>query len=149
MSNLNDILALPEEEMIERMVEELYKEQGNRGAFFRDSEEILLRRSLTVLKRLEDDVSGQSILKGQKVTFHDLYSLILNVDNRGQKLIEEFSKIRYSDRFLLKENEDITSWFISDYFTGSLIGSRGPTKTYQHCYGLQRIVKSWLKEEQK
>lgn len=138
-----------EDEVIEDLLAKLEEEQGYENSFFDTSQQILLIRSVTLLKRLEGDKEGSKFLEDGKATFKKLYELILNVEDSGVHMANALLKVETSDPIIKKESEDTAAWFLQDYFTGSNSADiRGATKTYEHCSGLQRIVKQWMQTEQ-
>jgi len=68
-----------------------------------------------------------------------LETLIHNTGGEGEKMVKEFMKLSPPNESIIKENRDIATWFLSDYFTGAK-GSRTATKTYEHTSGVRTQV---------
>lgn len=91
--------------------------------FFDNMNENLIRNSLKVLKRL----------KGNEATLIDLSTLIYNSQGMGKKMVSEFSRLESPTAEITKENGDIASWFLGEYFNEK-------SKIYEHCSGLRSQV---------
>lgn len=94
-----------EEEVIENMATTFNSFSADSGQFFKDNNEILLRYSLTVLKRL----------RGDETNFIEWSRLISNPEY-GRKLIQEFEKISAPTEDIMVQNKEIASWFRNEYF---------------------------------
>lgn len=97
--------------------------------FFQDMNENLIRNSMKVIKRLYKD----------DATLLHLETLIHNTGGEGEKMVKDFMKLSGDNETIVKENRDIATWFMQDYFTGAK-GSRTATKTYEHCSGVRSQV---------
>lgn len=134
-------LSGPEDEVIENMATTFKTLAKGSSTFFEDQGEILIRRSLSALKRMELDPDSREHLHGDEATLIDLSTLIHNNESKGRRMITSFSKIPVASDELQKENDDIAAWFLSDYFTGSnAADTRGATKTYEHTSGIRNQV---------
>lgn len=91
--------------------------------YFKDMNELLLRNSLKVLKRL----------MGDKATFIDLERLIQNSGGEGKKMVIQFAKMKSTNKDIVKENQNLANWFLCDYFSEK-------SKIYEHCSGLRAII---------
>ena len=94
-----------EEEVIENMATTFNSFSADSGQFFKDNNEILLRNSLAVLKRL----------RGDETNFIEWSRLISNPEY-GRKLIQEFEKISAPTEDIMVQNKEIASWFRNEYF---------------------------------
>lgn len=112
-----------EDDVIENMATTFKMLNPDSPQFFQDMNENLLRNSLKVLKRLY----------GNNATLIDLARLVQNSGGTGRKIVQEFSKLSAETEALAKENTDIASWFLNDYFNER-------SKTYEHCSGLRSQV---------
>lgn len=119
-----------EEDVVENMATTFKMLDNDSSQFFQNMSENLIRNSLKVLKRLY----------GNDATMLDLYTLVHNNESKGKKIVQEFSQIQSATQELQKENDDIVSWFLGDYFTGSTGDARGGTKTYEHCSGVRSQI---------
>lgn len=112
-----------EEDVIENMVTTFKMLDPDSQQFFQNMNEQLLRNSLKVLKRLY----------GNNATLIDLARLIQNSGGAGRKIVQQFSRLNAETEAIAKENADIASWFLNDYFNER-------SKTYEHCSGLRAQV---------
>lgn len=112
-----------EDEVIENMATTFKMLNPDSPQFFQDMNETLIRNSLRVLKRL----------KGDSATLIDLSTLIYNSQGQGKIMVNQFSKLGTDTVEMAKENAEIASWFLSDYFNER-------SKTYEHCSGLRSQV---------
>lgn len=134
-------LSGPEDEVIENMTTTFKTLSKGSSTFFEDQGEMLIRRSLSVLKRMEKDPKASEFLYGDEATLIDLSTIIHNNESKGRRMVTAFSKIPVSSDEMQKENDDIAAWFLSDYFTGSnSADTRGATKTYEHTSGMRNQV---------
>ena len=132
-------LSGPEDDVIENMTTTFGTLSEGSSTFFADQGEMLIRRSLSVLKRMEKDDKARELLHGDEATLLDLSTLIHNYENKGREMVIAFQKIPIDSEEIQKENDDISSWFLSDYLTGSTAG-HGATKTYEHTSGMRNQV---------
>lgn len=112
-----------EEDVIENMATTFKMLNPDSPQFFKDMNETLIRNALKVLKRLY----------GNKATLIDLSRLLYNAGGEGRKMVMAFSRLNASSEDVAKENADIASWFLNDYFNEK-------SKTYEHCSGLRTQV---------
>lgn len=112
-----------EDVVIENMVTTVNMLNQDTQQFFANMNEILLRNSLRVLKRLYNN----------KATLIQLARLMQNSGGYGRKIVVEFSKLQAPSEAIAKENEDICEWFLNDYFNEK-------NKTYNNCSGLRSLI---------
>lgn len=115
-----------EEEVIENMSTTFKMLNADSQQFFLDQNDNLVRNALKVLKRLEAQDKGEANLI-------NLNRIIYNTNGDGRKLVIAFSKLNAESEDIKKENEDLASWFIDDYY-------KEKSKTYEHCSGLRSQV---------
>ena len=113
----------PEDEVIENMATTFKMLNPDSPQFFQDMNETLIRNALKVIKRL----------KGNSATLVDLSNLIYNSQGQGKIMVNQFARLKTDTVELAKENSEIASWFLSDYFNER-------SKTYEHCSGLRSQV---------
>lgn len=118
-----------ESDVVENMATTFNMLNPDSPQFFKDMSEGLIRRAVKLLKRLYDD----------DATLLDLNTLVLNTEGKGQQMVMEFSKIRVSNPDMQRENEEIKSWFLNDYYSG-ISSQKGGTKTYEHCSGVRSQI---------
>lgn len=114
-----------EEEVIENMATtfKMLSASERSNPFFDNQNENLIRNSLKLLKRL----------KGNSATLIDLSTLIYNSQGQGKVMVNTFSRLKTDTIEIAKENGDIASWFLNDYYNER-------SKTYEHCSGLRSQV---------
>ena len=112
-----------EEDVIESMATTFKMLNPDSPQFFLDMNDNLIRNSLKVLKRL----------KGNSATLIDLSTIVQNAQGMGKKMVTQFSRLKADTEEIAKENGDIASWFLSDYYNEK-------SKTYEHCSGLRSQV---------
>lgn len=96
--------------------------------FFKDMSENLIRKSTLLLKRLY----------GNNATLLDLNTLVWDADGNGKKMVYEFTKLKVRSPEIERENTEIASWFLNDYYAG-MGGAKGP-KTFEHCSGVRSQI---------
>ena len=119
-----------EDDVIENMVTTFKMLNSDSPQFFMDMNENLARNGLKVLKRLY----------GNKSTLVDFARLIQDTGGIGKKMVMNFSKLNSKTEAMAKENADISSWFLTDYFKDN-------SKTYEHCSGLRSQVAKIISNE--
>lgn len=113
-----------EEDVIENMVTAFKMLNPDSAQYFQDMNEQLLRNALKVLKRT----------KGNNATLIDLSRLISNTAGSGRKLVaNEFTKLESPTDAIAKENQDISNYFLSDYFNEK-------SKTFENTSGVRSQV---------
>ena len=94
--------------------------------FFLDLNEQLVRNAVKVLKRLD----ASEGVEGKYATLIRLSQLLQNSGGQGRDLVNAFSKVSAATDSEAKENADITSWFLNDYFPErSKVYENTPTST--------------------
>ncbi|MDF2879491.1 MAG: TraG/TraD family [Clostridiaceae bacterium] len=112
-----------EDDVIENMATTFKMLNPDSPQFFQDMNEQLIRNSLKVLKRL----------MGNKATLIELSRLVQNSGGVGRKMVTSFSRLNAETEAIAKENADIASWFLNEYFNEK-------SKTYEHCSGLRSQI---------
>ncbi|MFF2531563.1 type IV secretory system conjugative DNA transfer family protein [Brevibacillus sp. NPDC058079] len=112
-----------EEDVIENMATTFKMLNPDSPQFFLDMNEGLIRNALKVLKRLY----------GNKANLIELSRLLHNSGGMGRKMVTQFSRLNTDSAETTKENADIASWFLNEYFNEK-------SKTYEHCSGLRSQV---------
>lgn len=134
-------LAGPEDEVIENITTTFKTLADSANPYFENQGEMLIRRALSVLKRMEKDPKAREYLHGDEATLIDLSVLIHNNEAKGRRMVTAFSKIPVQSDELQKDNDDIAAWFLSDYFTGSnAADTRSATKTYEHTSDMRNQI---------
>lgn len=80
--------------------------------FFLDLNEQLIRNAIKVLKRL-DKAAG---IEGKNATLINLLTLLQNTNNQGRDMVNRLSGIKTVSQAEHAENQEISAWFVSEYF---------------------------------
>lgn len=116
----------------ECLVTTFKKLENEQQTFFANMDEMLMRRCIKVTKRL----------KGNSATLNDISILMNNANGEGNVMLTELGEMSF-DEITKKENNEIISWFMNDYYS-ELSGSRSATKTYEQCSGVRNQVAKLL-----
>lgn len=126
----------PEDIVIENIVTAFLMFDPDSKQFFKDMLETVLRKSLTVLKRLEEAYKKEDGTSERPALFIGLETLMTNPNGEGRKMVLNFSRISTSAS-KKKENEDIVAWFLNEYYNEK-------SKTYEHCSSARNIVNKMI-----
>ena len=129
-------LAGREVDVVENIVTVFRLINADSPQFFLDLNEQLLRNAVKVLKRLD----ASEGVEGKYATLIRLSHLLQNSGGQGRDLVNAFSKISAAIDSEAKENADITSWFLSDYFPER-------SKIYENTAGLRSQVAKLVSNE--
>lgn len=122
-------------DVVENMATTFNMLNADAPQFFKDMTDGLIRKSVKLLKRVY----------GDDATLLDLNALIWNTKTRddspgdGLELVNKLKMVKTSDPAIEKENLEIISWFINDYFAG-ISGKMGAPKTFEHCSGARSQI---------
>lgn len=119
-----------ENEVIDGLVFAFKKENSNSPQFFIDMGIELISNGVKVIKRL----------KGEEATLMDLSTLFHNSQGQGKVMISSFAKLDSDSDETTKENIEIASWFLNDYFNEK-------TKTYEHTAIVRTMLYKVLSNE--
>ena len=111
----------PMNDVIENMATTFGMFSADSSQFFQDANDGLLRRAVKVVKRLYDN----------DATLIMLSILLHNTGGQGRKMVQEFQRLDTRTPDEAQEQEEISLWFLNDYYTG-ISGDRGATKTYEN-----------------
>jgi type IV secretory pathway TraG/TraD family ATPase VirD4 len=112
-----------EVEVIENMATTFNMLNADSQQYFKDMNEQLVRNSLKVLKRLY----------GNKATLIHLSRLIQNSGGQGRQMVLDFTRVPTPSEEIAKENQDLASWFLNDYFMER-------SKTYENTSGIRSQI---------
>lgn len=126
-----------ESDVLENMATTFKMLNPDAPIFFQNMSEDLIKKAIKVIKRMY----------GNNATLLDLQTLIFNTNGEGFNIISEFQVFCENEKRtnphinpdIITENQEIISWFIHDYFSGSS-GEKNGTKTYEHCTGIRAQV---------
>ena len=125
-----------ESDVVENMATTFRMLNPDSPQFFLDLNEQLMRNAVKVLKRM-DKAEG---VDGRYATFINLSTLLQNTAGKGRAMVQEFSRITARTQEEAKENPDITSWFLNDYFAEK-------SKTYENTSGVRSQVAKLVSNE--
>lgn len=118
----------------ECLVTTFKKLENESQTFFANMDEMLMRRCIKVVKRV----------KGDSATLDDINVLMSDANGEGKKMLTLLSE-KPGDDIELKENKEIISWFLNDYYTEiSQEKGKNSTKTYEQCSGVRNQVSKLL-----
>jgi len=118
-----------ETDVIENAVTTFLMLNPDSPQFFKDLSEQLVRNTLKVLKRLDRDEG----VDGKYATFVEMSRILQNSNNRGRELVQKFAKLPGASEDERKENMDIASWFLNEYFAER-------SKVYENSSGIRSQV---------
>lgn len=112
-----------EADVIENMATTFKMLNPDSPQFFLDMNDVLIRNALKVIKRSMNNDG----------TLIDLHHLVSNPGGAGRKTVQAFSRMKADSTEMAKENADISSYFLNDYYNEK-------SKTYEHCSGIRSQV---------
>lgn len=118
-----------EADVIENAVTTFLMLDPDSPQFFKDLSEQLVRNSLKVLKRL-DKAEG---IDGKYSTFIWMSRILQNNGGQGRELVQRFARIPSPTQDEAKENADIASWFLNEYYMER-------SKVYENSSGIRSQV---------
>jgi len=118
-----------ETDVIENAVTTFLMLNPDSPQYFKDLSEQLVRNTLKVLKRL-DKAKG---IDGYYSTFIWMNRVLQNAGGKGRELVNQFSRLTNGTEDERKENADIASWFINEYFAER-------SKVYENSSGIRSQV---------
>jgi len=118
-----------EADVIENAVTTFLALSPDSPQYFKDLSEQLVRYTLKVLKRL-DKAEG---IDGKYSTFIWMSRVLQNNGGQGRELVQKFSKLPGATQDEAKENSDIASWFLNEYFAER-------SKVYENSSGIRAQV---------
>lgn len=125
-----------ESDVIENMATTFNMLNADSPQFFKDMTDGLVRRSVKLLKRLYSD----------DATLIDLNTLVWDTNGEGRKMIMTFSRKKNPNPLIQKENDELYTWFLNDYYAG-LGGAKGAPKTYENCSGVRTQISKLVSNE--
>ena len=104
--------------------------------FFLDLNEQLIRNAVKVLKRLDKAEKTE----GKYATLIWLSRLLQNSGSQGRELVNKLTEVSSTTESEAKENADIVSWFLNDYFPER-------SKVYENTSGVRSQVSKLVSNE--
>ena len=104
--------------------------------FFLDLSDQLIRNAVKVLKRLDKAEATE----GKYATLINLDRLLQNSDGQGREFVNRLSEVASPTEKEAKENVDIVSWFLNDYFPEH-------SKVYENTPGIRSQVSKLVSNE--
>ena len=129
-------LAGREVDVVENIATTFRMLNPDSATFFQALGEQLMRNAIKVLKRL-DQASG---IEGKFATLINLSRLLQNSGGQGRELVNKFSQIPSYNDAEAKENADIATWFLNDYFPER-------SKVYENTSGIRSQVAKLVSNE--
>lgn len=118
-----------ETDVIENAVTTFLSLNPDSPQYFKDLSEQLVRNTLKVLKRLDKDKG----IDGYYSTFIWMSRVLQNNGGQGREMVQKFSRIHSATPDEAKENADIASWFLNEYFAER-------SKVYENSSGIRSQV---------
>lgn len=109
--------------------------------YFKDLADVLIRNSLMVVKRLEEAYyNPQTKRTEMPATLITLSDILNNPNRRGEELIRKFTKLPTIDESVKKQNEDVASYFMNEYYKETSI-------TYKNTSGIRTQVSKLIQNK--
>lgn len=118
-----------EDDVIENAVTTFLMLNPDSPQYFKDLSEQLVRYTLKVLKRLDKEEG----IDGKYATFINMNTILQNPNQDGRKLVQKFNQAKRGTDAERKENADIASWFINEYYAER-------SKVYENSSGIRAQV---------
>lgn len=118
-----------EDDVIENAVTTFLMLNPDSPQYFKDLSEQLVRYTLKVLKRLDREEG----IDGKYATFVNMNTILQNPNQDGRRLVQAFTQLKGGTDAERKENTDIGSWFINEYYAER-------SKVYENSSGIRAQV---------
>lgn len=118
-----------EDDVIENAVTTFLMLNPDSPQYFKDLSEQLVRYTLKVLKRLDREEG----VDGKYATFINMNTILQNPGQKGRELVNKFAALQKPSDAEKKENADIASWFINEYYAER-------SKVYENSSGIRAQV---------
>lgn len=118
-----------EDDVIENAVTTFLMLNPDSPQYFKDLSEQLVRYTLKVLKRLDREEG----IDGKNATFISMNTVLQNPNQDGRRLVQRFAQLKGASDAERKENADIASWFINEYYAER-------SKVYENSSGIRAQV---------
>lgn len=118
-----------EDDVIENAVTTFLMLNPDSPQYFKDLSEQIVRYALKVLKRMDREEG----VDGKYATFVNMNTLLQNPGQKGREMITQFTKLQKGTDAEKKENLDIASWFINEYYAER-------SKVYENSSGIRAQV---------
>ena len=129
-------LAGREVDVVENIATTFRMLNPDSATFFQDLGEQLMRNAIKVLKRLDQSCG----IEGKYATLINLSRLLQNSGGQGREMVNKFSQIPSHTDSEAKENSDIATWFLNDYFPER-------SKVYENTSGIRSQVAKLVSNE--
>ncbi|PLS18949.1 hypothetical protein CVD28_00685 [Bacillus sp. M6-12] len=123
--NIN-LLKGEEQEVTEYMTELFSHVFKGMDMFFQEMNKTLLVYGIKVVKRT----------LGEHATIEDLWDVMENINGLGRKRVLEFSRLKPEDVCMAKENGNIASWFLNEYFV-----EKKEYRVYEYCSAIRMKIR--------
>lgn len=136
-----NVLDGKEDEVIETLSTVFEMLTPDSSTYFKDIANNLIRKSVMVLKRLEqvytDDTTN---ISSRPATLIALSDLVHNTNGLGKKWINELVKIPTLTPEEKKQNEDTRDWFLNEYFNDR-------SKVYENTNGIRTQISKLIQNK--
>lgn len=123
----------PEDTAIATIKETLISFMDDSASFFKNSAETLLQKAIKVVKRVH----------GNDATLLHLDDILTNNNGRGDDLLRSLSYVKTTNQ-KARENQEIASWFQTEYYAGLKGLKTGGAKTWENTSGIRSILANLL-----
>lgn len=118
-----------EDDVIENAVTTFLMLNPDSPQYFKDLSEQIVRYTLKVLKRMDREEG----VDGKYATFVNMNTILQNPSQHGRAMVNKFASLQRGTDAEKKENADIASWFINEYYAER-------SKVYENSSGIRAQV---------
>lgn len=118
-----------EDDVIENAVTTFLMLNPDSPQYFKDLSEQIVRYTLKVLKRMDREEG----VDGKYATFVNMNTILQNPNQKGREFINKFAALQKGSDAEKKENADIASWFVNEYYAER-------SKVYENSSGIRAQV---------
>lgn len=118
-----------EDDVIENAVTTFLMLNPDSPQYFKDLSEQIVRYTLKVLKRMDREEG----VDGKYATFVNMNTILQNPGQQGRAMVNRFASLQKGTDAERKENADIASWFINEYYAER-------SKVYENSSGIRAQV---------
>lgn len=112
-----NVLDGPEDLVVETLSTTFQLLTPDSQTYFKDNADVLIRNALMVAKRLEEAyINPHTGLSDRVAILTSLSEIVNNPDRRGEQRIREFKSLPTVNKDIKKQNEDVASYFMNEYY---------------------------------
>lgn len=136
-----NVLDGKEDEVVETLTTVFEMLTPDSSTYFKGVANNLMRKSLMVLKRIEEVYTNPATgISSRPATLIGLSELIHNTNGQGRKLVNELVKLPTLTQEEKKQNEDTRDWFLNEYFSDR-------SKVYENADGIRTQVSKLIQNK--